>query len=174
MNRYDDRARMVFHYAREEGSKLGHSMIGPEHLLLGLMREGGTASRVLAEFGATLEGFRSQVEDMVERGDGLAGNETAAITPRARRVMELAGRDARRLGVIGLAAQPIMLRIIRVAAGVASRIMQQLTRDVVTVRWRIREAAVPRQEQQESPSTAFLVVSARHLTAEGREGNLDP
>ena len=49
MNRYDDRARMVFHYAREEGSQLGHSMIGPEHLLLGLMREGGTASRVLAE-----------------------------------------------------------------------------------------------------------------------------
>ena len=54
MNRYDDRARLVFHYAREEGSRLGHSMIGPEHLLLGLMREGGTAARILQEYGACL------------------------------------------------------------------------------------------------------------------------
>ena len=44
MNRYDDRARLVFHYAREEGNRLGHAMVGPEHLLLGLMREGGTAA----------------------------------------------------------------------------------------------------------------------------------
>ena len=43
-NRYDDRARLVFHYAREEGNRLGHAMVGPEHLLLGLMREGGTAA----------------------------------------------------------------------------------------------------------------------------------
>ena len=50
MNRYDDRARLVFHFAREEGSKFGHAMIGPEHLLLGLMRESGTASKVLIEF----------------------------------------------------------------------------------------------------------------------------
>jgi len=54
LNRYDDRARLVFHYAREEGSRLGHSMIGPEHLLLGLMREGGTAAKILAEYGANL------------------------------------------------------------------------------------------------------------------------
>ena len=174
MNRYDDRARMVFHYAREEGSKLGHSMIGPEHLLLGLMREGGTASRVLAEFGATLEGFRSQVEDMVGRGDGLARNETAAITPRARRVMELAGSEARSLGSNVIATEHILLGIIREGDGVAYRIMQQLTRDVDTVRWRILAAADPRQEQQESPSTPFLDEYARDLTAEAREGNLDP
>src|SRR5690625_3059526 len=173
MNRYDDRARMVFHYAREEGSKLGHSMIGPEHLLLGLMREGGTASRVLAEFGATLEGFRSQVEDMVGRGDGLARNETAAITPRARRVMELAGSEARSLGSNVIATEHILLGIIREGDGVAYRIMQQLTRDVDTVRWRIIAAADPRQEQQAWPSTPFLDEYARDLTAEAREGNLE-
>ena len=64
MNRYDDRARLVFHYAREEGSRLGHSMIGPEHLLLGLMREGGTAARILQEYGASLEAMRRLVEDL--------------------------------------------------------------------------------------------------------------
>ena len=173
MNRYDDRARLVFHFAREEGSKLGHAMIGPEHLLLGLMREGGTASRVLSEFGATLEGLRRQVEEMVGRGDGLPRNETAAITPRARRVMELAGSEARSLGSNVIATEHILLGIIREGDGVAYRILQQLTRDVDTVRWRILAAADPKG-QAETVNTPFLDEYARDLTKEAREGKLDP
>ena len=173
MNRYDDRARLVFHFAREEGSKLGHAMIGPEHLLLGLMREGGTASRVLGEFGATLEGLRRQVEEMVGRGDGLPRNETAAITPRARRVMELAGSEARSLGSNVIATEHILLGIIREGDGVAYRILQQLTRDVDTVRWRILAAADPKG-QAETVNTPFLDEYARDLTKEAREGKLDP
>ena len=141
MNRYDDRARLVFHFAREEGSRLGHAMIGPEHLLLGLMREGGNASHVLADFGATLKGLRRHVEELVGRGEGVLHNETAAITPRARRVMELAGSEARSLGSNIIATEHILLGIIREGDGVAYRILQQLTRDVDTVRWRILEAA---------------------------------
>ena len=173
MNRYDDRARLVFHFAREEGSKLGHAMIGPEHLLLGLMREGGTASKVLGEFGATLDGFRRQVEEMVGRGDGLPRNETAAITPRARRVMELAGSEARSLGSNVIATEHILLGIIREGDGVAYRILQQLTRDVDTVRWRILAAADPKA-QAEAVNTPFLDEYARDLTKEAREGKLDP
>lgn len=173
MNRYDDRARLVFHFAREEGSKLGHAMIGPEHLLLGLMREGGTASRVLSEFGATLEGFRRQIEEMVGRGDGLTRNETAAITPRARRVMELAGSEARNLGSNVIATEHILLGIIREGDGVAFRILQQLTRDVDTVRWRVLATADPKN-QVESANTPFLDEYARDLTKEAREGKLDP
>ncbi len=173
MNRYDDRARLVFHFAREEGSKLGHAMIGPEHLLLGLMREGGTASKVLAEFGATLEGFRKQVEEMVGRGDGLPRNETAAITPRARRVMELAGSEARSLGSNVIATEHILLGVIREGDGVAYRILQQLTRDVDTVRWRLLAAADPKKTP-ETVATPFLDEYARDLTKEAREGKLDP
>ncbi len=173
MNRYDDRARLVFHFAREEGSKLGHAMIGPEHLLLGLMREGGTATRVLSEFGATLEGFRRQIEEMVGRGDGLTRNETAAITPRARRVMELAGSEARNLGSNVIATEHILLGIIREGDGVAFRILQQLTRDVDTVRWRVLATADPKN-QVESANTPFLDEYARDLTKEAREGKLDP
>ncbi|MEX2502802.1 MAG: ATP-dependent Clp protease ATP-binding subunit [Trueperaceae bacterium] len=175
MNRYDDRARLVFHFAREEGSKLGHAMIGPEHLLLGLMREGGTASKVLSEFGATLEGFRGQVEEMVGRGDGLPRNETAAITPRARRVMELAGSEARSLGSNVIATEHILLGIIREGDGVAYRILQQLTRDVDTVRWRILAATDPKQQEKpEQAATPFLDEYARDLTKEAREDRLDP
>jgi ATP-dependent Clp protease ATP-binding subunit ClpC len=173
LNRYDDRARLVFHFAREEGSKLGHAMIGPEHLLLGLMREGGTASKVLGEFGATLDMFRRQVEEMVGRGDGLPRNETAAITPRARRVMELAGSEARSLGSNVIATEHILLGIIREGDGVAYRILQQLTRDVDTIRWRILAAADPKA-QQETVNTPFLDEYARDLTKEAREGKLDP
>jgi ATP-dependent Clp protease ATP-binding subunit ClpC len=173
MNRYDDRARLVFHFAREEGSKLGHAMIGPEHLLLGLMREGGTASKVLAEFGATLDGIRQQVEEMVGRGDGLPRNETAAITPRARRVMELAGSEARSVGSNVIATEHILLGIIREGDGVAYRILQQLTRDVDTVRWRILAAADPKKAP-DAVATPFLDEYARDLTKEARDGKLDP
>lgn len=148
-------------------------MIGPEHLLLGLMREGGTASKVLGEFGATLEGFRRQVEEMVGRGDGLPRNETAAITPRARRVMELAGSEARSLGSNVIATEHILLGIIREGDGVAYRILQQLTRDVDTVRWRILAAADPKA-QNEAVNTPFLDEYARDLTKEARDGKLDP
>ena len=129
-------------------------MIGPEHLLLGLMREGGNASRVLADFGATLEGLRRQVEEMVGRGDGLPRNETAAITPRARRVMELAGSEARSLGSNVIATEHILLGIIREGDGVAYRILQQLTRDVDTVRWRILAAADATEAADASGSAA--------------------
>ncbi len=173
MNRYDDRARLVFHFAREEGSKLGHAMIGPEHLLLGLMREGGTASKVLAEFGGTLDGFRTQVESMVGRGDGLPRNEAASITPRARRVMELAGSEARSLGSNVIATEHILLGIIREGDGVAYRILQELTRDVDTVRWRILAAADPKN-QAESVNTPFLDEYARDLTKAAQDGKLDP
>ena len=173
MNRYDDRARLVFHFAREEGAKLGHTMIGPEHLLLGLMREGGTAYKILSEFGATHEGIRRQVEEMVGRGNGLTSNETAAITPKARRVMELAGSEARSLGSNLIATEHILLGVIREGDGVAYKILQNLTRDVDTVRWRIL-AATDKNQKPEGVKTPFLEEYARDLTKEAFEGKLDP
>ncbi len=156
MNRYDDRARLVFHFAREEGSKLGHAMIGPEHLLLGLMREGGNASRVLADFGATLEGLRRKVEEMVGRGDGLPRNETAAITPRARRVMELAGLEARSLNHSCIFVEHILLGIISEGEGVAYRVLQGLSHDPDAIRWRILEAQLPESDVEDtSPRLRF-------------------
>ena len=145
MNRYDDRARLVFHFAREEGSRLGHAMFGPEHLLLGLMREGGAVSVLLGEFGATLESVRRQVEEMVGRGDGLRKNEAAAVTPRARRVMELAGSEARSLGSKAISTEHILLGIIREGDGVGYRILETLVKDVDTIRWRILSTAEQKQ-----------------------------
>lgn len=115
MNRYDDRARLVFHYAREEGSRLGHSMIGPEHLLLGLMREGGTAARILQEYGASLEAMRRMVEELVGRGEGSRTGEPPP-SPR-RRVMELASAEARNMGAPVIGTEHILLGIIARGTG---------------------------------------------------------
>ena len=176
MNRYDDRARLVFHYAREEGSRLGHSMIGPEHLLLGLMREGGTAARILAEYGANLEAMRRMVEELVGRGEGTRSGEPPAITPRARRVMELAGAEARNMGSPTIGTEHILLGIIREGDGVAYRILNHFAKDVDTIRWRImaggEEAAAAAAEKP--AQTPFLDEYARDLTKDAREGKLDP
>ena len=173
MNRYDDRARLVFHYAREEGSKLGHAMIGPEHLLLGLMREGGTACRILTEFGATLEGFRRRVEEIIGRGEGLRHTEAPAITPRARRVMELASSEARNLGSQVIGTEHILLGILREGDGVAYRILTDLARDPDTIRWRILAHTDPKTEPK-NVNTPFLDEYGRDLTKEAKEGKLDP
>ncbi|WP_456411909.1 ATP-dependent Clp protease ATP-binding subunit [Oceanithermus sp.] len=175
MNRYDDRARLVFHYAREEGSRLGHSMIGPEHLLLGLMREGGTAARILAEYGANLEAMRRMVEELVGRGEGTRSGEPPAITPRARRVMELAGAEARNMSSPTIGTEHILLGIIREGDGVAYRILNHFAKDVDTIRWRIMAGGEEGSATAEKPAqTPFLDEYARDLTKDAREGKLDP
>lgn len=173
MNRYDDRARLVFHYAREEGSRLGHSMIGPEHLLLGLMREGGTAARILMEYGATLEAMRRMVEELVGRGEGSRSGEPPAITPRARRVMELAGAEARNMGSPVIGTEHILLGIIREGDGIAYRIMTHYAKDVDTIRWRVLSQA-GETTKEKAVATPFLDEYGRDLTKEAREGKLDP
>ncbi|WP_309573009.1 Clp protease N-terminal domain-containing protein, partial [Deinococcus sp.] len=175
MNRYDDRARLVFHYAREEGNRLGHAMVGPEHLLLGLMREGGTAATILTEFGASLDGLRRRVEEIIGRGEGNRLNDAPSITPRARRVMELASAEARSLGAQVTSTEHILLGIIREGDGVAFRILQELTKDVDTIRWRILAQGEGNGSKPAKPvATPFLDEYGRDLTKWAREGRLDP
>ncbi|GGI77485.1 ATP-dependent Clp protease ATP-binding subunit [Deinococcus wulumuqiensis] len=174
-NRFDDRARLVFHYAREEGNRLGHAMVGPEHLLLGLMREGGGAAQILGEFGATLDSLRRKVEDIIGRGEGSRLNDAPSITPRARRVMELSGAEARALGSQTTSTQHILLGIIREGDGVAFRILQDLTKDVETIRWRILAEDSGGEGKGSKPvPTPFLDEYGRDLTKWAREGKLDP
>ncbi len=138
MNRYDDRARLVFHYAREEGNTLGYAMVEPEHLLLGLMREAGTAAQILQEFGASLEGMRGQLEAIVgRRGEGSPLGNAPGITPKARRVMELSAAEARNLGLDATSTEHILLGILREGEGVAYRILQELTGDTDALRGHI-------------------------------------
>jgi Clp amino terminal domain, pathogenicity island component len=127
MTRYDDRARLVFHFAREEAEGLGHAMMEPEHLLLGIMREGGETANVLASFGARLNEVRARVEAFVGRGDGLSPNEAVAITPRTRRVIDLAEYEVLTIGEKVVGVKHLLLGILQEGDGAAHRIIQQYT-----------------------------------------------
>jgi ATP-dependent Clp protease ATP-binding subunit ClpC len=148
-------------------------MIGPEHLLLGLMREGGTAARILMEYGASLEAMRRMVEELVGRGEGSRTGEPPAITPRARRVMELAGAEARNMSSQVIGTEHILLGIIREGDGIAYRIMTHYAKDVDTIRWRIL-SQVGEQTKEKAVATPFLDEYGRDLTREARESKLDP
>ncbi|HTE65741.1 MAG TPA: Clp protease N-terminal domain-containing protein, partial [Candidatus Binatia bacterium] len=101
MDRFDkftDRARKVLTLAQDEAQRFNHNYIGTEHLLLGLVREGeGVAARVLENMNVELSKVRTAVEFIIGRGDRPVVGEVG-LTPRAKRVIELAIDEARRLG----------------------------------------------------------------------------
>jgi ATP-dependent Clp protease ATP-binding subunit ClpA len=117
--RFTERARQVVVLAQDEARALSHNYIGTEHILLGLLREEeGIAARVLGELGVTLEAIRSQVAQIVGRGDEVTSGQIP-FTPRAKKVLELGLREARRLGhnwigtehiLLGLRARPKALQ----------------------------------------------------------------
>src|ERR687884_619322 len=95
-DKFTERARRVLTFAQEEAQRFNHNYIGTEHLLLGLVREGeGVAARVLTNMGVELDRVRTQVERIIGRGDRMVMGEMG-LTPRAKRVIELAVDEARR------------------------------------------------------------------------------
>ena len=95
--KFSERARKVLSLAQEEAQRFNHNYIGTEHILLGLVRETeGVAARVLANVGVDLNKVRSAVEFIIGRGDKPAQGEIG-LTPRAKKVVELAVDEARRM-----------------------------------------------------------------------------
>ena len=113
MNRYDDEARLIFHYAREEANNLGQNQVGPEHLLLGLMRGKGGGREVLEAAGATLDALRAHIRLTGPEGHPpYTFNDAPSITPKSRRVMEVASHEARKLGAQVTSSQHILLALL--------------------------------------------------------------
>src|SRR5260370_39945982 len=96
--RFSDRARRVVVLAQEEARMLNHDYIGTEHLLLGLIHEGeGVAAKALESLGISLDAVRQQVEEIIGQGQQVPSGHIP-VTPRAKKVLELADREARALG----------------------------------------------------------------------------
>ena len=124
--RFTGRAREVVVLAQEEARALSHNYIGTEHILLGLLREEeGIAARVLGELGVTLEEIRSQVAQIVGRGDEVSSGQIP-FTPRAKKVLELSLREALALGHNWIGTEHILLGLARENEGVAARILLDL------------------------------------------------
>ena len=124
--RFTERARQSVVLAQEEARALKHNYIGTEHILLGLLREEeGLAARVLESLHFTVEEVRAQVTQIVGRGDEIAVGQIP-FTPRAKKVLELSLREALSLGHNWIGTEHVLLGLVHVDDGVASRILLDL------------------------------------------------
>ena len=110
--------------AQEEAQRFQHNYIGTEHLLLGLVREGeGVAAKVLEDLGVELIQVRSAVESVIGRGDRIVLGEIG-LTPRAKKVIELAVDEARRLNHHYIGTEHILLGLVREGEGIAAGVLE--------------------------------------------------
>ncbi len=135
--RFSDRARRVVVLAQEEARMLNHDYIGTEHILLGLMHEGeGVAAKALESLGISLDAVRQQVEVIIGQGQ-QAPSGHIPFTPRAKKVLELADREARALGHNYIDTEHILLGLIREGDGVAAQVLVKLGADLNRVRQQV-------------------------------------
>src|SRR5919205_3007745 len=132
--KFTERARRVLTLAQEEATRFNHNYIGTEHLLLGLVREReGVAAKVLSNLGVELNRVRSAVEFIIGRGDRMIVGEIG-LTPRAKKVIELAVDEARRLGHHYIGTEHLLLGLVREGEGIAAGVLERLGVNLERVR----------------------------------------
>ncbi|HEX2346884.1 MAG TPA: Clp protease N-terminal domain-containing protein [Ktedonobacterales bacterium] len=132
--KFTERARKVLSLAQEEAQRFNHNYIGTEHLLLGLVRErDGVAAMVLSNLDVELEKVRGAVEFIIGRGDRLVLGEIG-LTPRAKKVIELAVDEARRLNHHYVGTEHILLGLVREGEGIAAGVLESLGVNLEKVR----------------------------------------
>src|SRR5919199_644388 len=181
--RFTERARQVVVLAQDEARALKHNYIGTEHILLGLLREEeGLAARVLESLDITVEEVRAQVARIVGQGDEVTTGQIP-FTPRAKKVLELALREALSLGHNYIGTEHILLGLVRENEGVAARILLDFDADAEKIRNEIiRMLSAPGRRQQggagaageKAKSSKLLDQFGRNLTKQASEGKLDP
>jgi ribosomal protein L37AE/L43A len=133
-DRFTERARHAMRLAQEEAQRLQHNYIGTEHLLLGLLREEkGVAGNVLTRLGVDLERARQAVEGVVGRGDQLVSGELG-LTPRAKKVIELAVDEARRLHHHYIGTEHLLLGLLREGEGIGAGVLERFGLSLQEVR----------------------------------------
>ncbi len=183
MDRFDkftDRARKVLTLAQDEAQRFNHNYIGTEHLLLGLVREGeGVAARVLENMNVELAKVRTAVEFIIGRGDRPVVGEVG-LTPRAKRVIELAIDEARRLGHNYIGTEHLLLGLVREGEGIAAGVLESLGVNLDKVRHEVirvlsqSSSASPAAETKRASKTPTVDQLGINLTEAARAGKLDP
>ncbi len=191
MNNFTPRAQQVLALARKEADRFHHNYVGTEHILLGLIKLGqGVAVSVLQKMGLDLETVRSAVEKQV--GSGPEGKAAGSIpyTPRVKKVLALAGKEAKALNHSYVGTEHILLGLLREGEGVAARVLKSLDVDIERTRNEIlreldpqfsgetEEAVAPGRsqnpEEKKEAKTPALKAFGRDLTELARKGDLDP
>jgi ATP-dependent Clp protease ATP-binding subunit ClpC len=184
--RFTERARKVVFYAQEEAQRFGEGYVSTEHLLLGLVRESDSvAARVLEKLGVSLNRIRAEVEKQLPRGDARPSQDMT-LTPRAKRVIDLAYDEARNLNNNYIGTEHLLLGLIREGDGLAGRVLAKLGVELEKAR---REVMALQDNETQTKSggrsgnpasggasakTQTLDEFGRDLTELAREGKLDP
>jgi ATP-dependent Clp protease ATP-binding subunit ClpC len=179
-DKFTERARRVLTLAQEEALRFNHNYIGTEHLLLGLVREGeGVAAKVLANLGVELNKVRSAVEFIIGRGDRAVMGEIG-LTPRAKKVIELAVDEARRLGHHYIGTEHLLLGLVREGEGIAAGVLESLGVSLEKLRAEVTRILSQSMPQGAAPGaraatrTPTVDQLGIDLTAAARANKLDP
>ncbi|HBA82950.1 MAG TPA: NDP-hexose 4-ketoreductase [Verrucomicrobia bacterium] len=195
MNNFTPRAQQVLQLARKEADRFNHGYVGTEHLLLGLIALGqGVAVNVLQKMGVNLEGVRLEVEKAVGVGPETKTVGNVPFTPRVKKVLALAGSEARALNHAYVGTEHILLGLLREGEGVAARVLKNLNVDLEKTRVEVMKELDPNYEPGQEPvgsggeipssseahhpprdsKTPALSTFGRDLTDLAVKGQLDP
>ena len=177
--KFSERARRVLTLAQEEAQRFNHNYIGTEHILLGLVRETeGVVARVLINLGIDLNKVRAAVEFIIGRGENPVEGEIG-LTPRAKKVIELAVDEARRMNHSYIGTEHLLVGLLREGEGVASGVLESLGVTLESVRsetHRVLTQTAPASAQGSKTTnrTPTLDQLGIDLTAAARSNKLDP
>ena len=179
--KFSERARRVLSLAQEEAQRFNHNYIGTEHILLGLVREtDGVAAKVLSNLGVELGKVRSAVEFIIGRGERSSPGEIG-LTPRAKKVIELAVDEARRLNHHYIGTEHLLIGLMREGEGVAAGVLESLGVNLDKVRGETSRILTPTGQQSQGSSslrtstkTPTLDQLGIDLTSAARANKLDP
>jgi ATP-dependent Clp protease ATP-binding subunit ClpC len=199
MNNFTPRAQQVLALARKEADRFNHNFVGTEHLLLGLIKLGqGVAVNVLQKLGLDLETVRMEVEKQVGTGPDQKMIGNIPYTPRVKKVLALAAKEAKNLNHTYVGTEHILLGLLREGDGVAARVLKNLDVDIEQTRQEILKELDPNFASAEDPpagsgpgggsepppektpekkgevKTPALKAFGRDLTEIARKGEMDP
>ena len=200
MSNFTPRAQQVLALARKEADRFNHNFLGTEHLLLGLIKLGqGVAVNVLQKMGLDLETVRMEVEKQVGTGPDQKMIGNIPYTPRVKKVLALASKEAKNLNHTYVGTEHILLGLLREGDGVAAKVLRNLDVDIEQTRQEIlkeldpnfaaEESSIPtdpeeKKQQQQQPAggaekkgevkTPALKAFGRDLTEIARKGDMDP
>ena len=196
MSNFTPRAQQVLALARKEADRFNHNFLGTEHLLLGLIKLGqGVAVNVIQKMGLDLETVRMEVEKQVGTGPDQKMIGNIPYTPRVKKVLALASKEAKALNHTYVGTEHILLGLLREGDGVAAKVLKNLDVDIEQCRQEIlkeldpnfsgEESAIPAEgssgekpapgaEKKGEIKTPALKAFGRDLTEIARKGDMDP
>lgn len=194
MSNFTPRAQQVLALARKEADRFNHNFVGTEHLLLGLIKLGqGVAVNVLQKMGLDLETVRQEVEKQSKAGPDQKQIGNIPYTPRVKKVLSLASKEAKALNHTYVGTEHILLGLLREGDGVAAKVLKELDIDIEQVRQEILKELDPNFQNQGEETvgggegekkeggekkgenkTPALKAFGRDLTEIARKGDMDP